>query len=69
MFKISTKLGNSFAINLILSVKKAYSIVAFLLLISCSAFAQKKIDNTGFKIKGRLVDSLSMRPLEYATME
>ena len=52
-------------------MKKIYCAAAFLLIICSSIFAQKittNNTNSGFKIKGRLFDSLSMRPLEYATI-
>ncbi len=50
-------------------MKKIYSVVAFLFIISASGFAQQITnDNTSYKIKGRLFDSSSSRPLEYATI-
>jgi len=61
-------LENTFAVNLILSVKKIF-LVPLLVVINCSLFAQvPAIQNTGFKIKGRLLDSTSNHPLEYATI-
>ena len=50
-------------------MKKIYFIVEFLLIVCSSTFAQQTaINNTGYQIKGRLFDSLSTHPLEYATI-
>ncbi len=43
-------------------------VFAFLLVVICTTFGQKATDNTGFKIKGKLIDSLTNNPLEYATI-
>ena len=44
-------------------------LITLLLIISYSIFAQQPaIQNTGYKIKGRLIDSASNHPLEYATV-
>lgn len=49
-------------------MKKFYPILAFFCIINCAAFAQKPALHTGFKIKGRVIDSLSSKPLDYATI-
>jgi ferric enterobactin receptor len=44
-------------------------VVAMLLIISCSVFAQQPAsENNRYKIKGRLIDSASNHPLEYAAV-
>jgi ferric enterobactin receptor len=44
-------------------------LVALPLIISCSVFAQQAAsENNRYKIKGRLIDSASNHPLEYATV-
>lgn len=50
-------------------MRNLYFVVAFLFVISSSAFTQKiATTNIGYIIKGRLFDSSSNRPLEYATI-
>ncbi len=49
-------------------MKNIYFIVSLLCASSFSTFAQQTLNNTGFQIKGRLLDSSSSRPLDYATI-
>ncbi len=67
-FQIDTKFGGSFKIHSKISVKNIYFIAALVFVISHSTFAQQAHNGTGFQIKGRLFDSSSARPLDYATI-
>lgn len=72
-FFINTKLIQIWKIPsqpiLILTMKNIFFIILVLVISSPSIFAQQPANqNTGYKIKGRLVDSASKHPLEYATL-
>ncbi len=62
--KFPSEFADTFALNLRFSVKYIF-ILPILLIMSATVFAQQ---NTGYIIKGRLIDSASKQPLEYATI-
>ena len=49
-------------------MKKIFLVLTFLSVVIVTAFAQKPTRGKDFKIKGRVFDSLSGKPLEYATI-